>query len=279
MQISVYQRERDMAAAAAEEGYRYIKEALAARGFASIVLATGTSQLQMLANLVKKPINWKQVTVFHLDEYLGLAPDHPASFVRYLYTNFAYKVRPKAFHFIDGKADNAQEECSRLNGLISQELIDVAFVGIGENGHLAFNDPPADFENPHPYIVVKLDKKCRLQQVNEGWFPSLKKVPKAAITMSIRWIMQSKRIVCTVPSSRKALAVRDCLDKPISPQRPASILQKHPHCTVYLDQGSVVWLQRRPDLQEGQKVVELPEPNEARHGEFSDTKNSSQLAF
>ena len=176
--------------------------------------------------------------MFHLDEYIGIPETHPASFRKYLKERLVDVVQPGTVHLLNGESDNPQVECNRLNQIISQHQIDVAFVGIGENGHLAFNDPPADFETEDPYIVVELDEACRLQQVGEGWFNGLDDVPTHAISMSIHQIMKSKTIICTVPDERKAEAVRNCLYGEITPMYPASILQNHPDCTVYLDAGS-----------------------------------------
>ena len=185
-----------------------------------------------------KTIDWDNTTMFHLDEYIGIPETHPASFRKYLRERLVDIVQPGTVHFLDGEADEPQAECDRLNRIISQHQIDVAFVGIGENGHLAFNDPPADFETEDPYILVELDEACRLQQVGEGWFTGLDEVPSQAISMSIRQIMKAQTIICTVPDERKAEAVRNCLHGEITPMHPASILQTHPDCTVFLDAGS-----------------------------------------
>ncbi|MHC4800443.1 MAG: glucosamine-6-phosphate deaminase, partial [Planctomycetota bacterium] len=179
-------------------------------------------------------IDWSNVTGFHLDEYIGLPFSHPASFRKYLKQRFVDHAPLCEFHFINGE-DDPQAECRRVGELISQHPIDVAFVGIGENGHLAFNDPPADFQTEEPYIVVTLDDACRQQQFGEGWFPSLEDVPQTAISMSIKQIMKSKSIVCSVPDRRKAKAVAVALQGPVTPDVPASILQQHPNVTIYLD--------------------------------------------
>jgi glucosamine-6-phosphate deaminase len=177
------------------------------------------------------------VSAFHLDEYIGLPLDHPASFRKYLKERFVEKVHPGEFFYVDGEQD-ADSECKRLSDIISQHTIDVAFVGIGENGHLAFNDPPADFETTDPFIVVELDEDCRIQQLNEGWFNNLSEVPKRAISMSIDQIMNSKSIVCSVPDKRKSVAVHKSLHGPITPMVPASILQQHPNAQIFLDPES-----------------------------------------
>lgn len=237
MNIVVSKTKKEMGARAASHGADLIRKSIAAKGHASIIVATGTSQLEMLQALTEEDVDWSQVTCFHLDEYLGIPITHPASFRKYLKERVAEKIRPKIFHYIDADAD-ATAECSRLGKLIEASPVDVAFVGIGENGHLAFNDPPADFDTEEPYLVVALDKACRSQQVNEGWFATLADVPTHAISMSIRQIMKSRSIVCTVPDKRKAPAVAAVVDGPVTPDVPASILQKHPDATLFLDEES-----------------------------------------
>jgi glucosamine-6-phosphate deaminase len=192
----------------------------------------------MLDQLVREPkIDWNRVTAFHLDEYVGMPITHPASFRKYLWERFVSKLPLPlaAFHYIDAEK-NAAAECRRLSALIAKHPIDVCFAGIGENGHLAFNDPPADFKTTVPYLVVTLDEACRKQQMGEGWFKTLAQVPKAAVSMSIRQIMKSKAIICTVPDERKAQAVKACLSGPVTPLHPASILQRHKATWCYLDQ-------------------------------------------
>ncbi len=216
-----------------------IVETIQQRGQANIILATGASQFETLRQLNSaKNINWSKVSMFHLDEYIGLPSSSGASFRRYLKERFLDKVPPlKASYLVDGETDPITE-CNRLSDLIEKHLIDVALVGIGENGHLAFNDPPADFDTEQPYIVVNLDQQCRNQQFGEGWFKSIDDVPKQAISMSIKQICKSKHIICSIPDRRKAQAVKDCLEKPISNHHPASILQRHPNCTYFLDKFS-----------------------------------------
>lgn len=226
-----------MGEAAARYAAAQINRAIAARRQASIILATGASQFEMLGALVALNIDWSWVTAFHLDEYVGLPISHPASFRRYLKERFVDKISGlKAFHFVDGDAvAGAATECRRLSELIAPLAIDLALIGIGENGHLAFNDPPADFDTETPYLVVTLDEACRRQQVGEGWFASLAEVPRQAISMSIRQIMKSAAILCTVPDLRKAESVRQAVEGPVTNLLPASILQQHPHCDFYLD--------------------------------------------
>lgn len=217
---------------------QYLREVVEQQGQARIVLATGTSQLGFLAHLVEEPeIDWSAVTMFHLDEYIGLPSDHPAGFRRYLRERFVDRVHPGAAVLIDGEAE-PQVECRRLAALISAAPIDAACVGIGENGHLAFNDPPADFETDEPFIVVELDHASRRQQVGEGWFERMDDVPQQAITMSIRQIMRSRKIFAIAPEERKAKAVQACLEGEVSPLHPASILQRHPDMEMYLDRAS-----------------------------------------
>lgn len=223
---------------AAAEGASLIREAITQQGHANIILATGASQFEILSALVQAPnIDWSCVTAFHLDEYIGMPETHPASFRKYLKERFVDIIPIGTFHYVNGEGD-AQAECQRLSQLITTHPIDVAFVGIGENGHLAFNDPPADFETEESYIIVTLDEDCRKQQLGEGWFATLDDVPQQAISMSIRQIMKSKYIICSVPDERKAQAVQGALEGPITPTLPASIMQQHPHTSLYLDTHS-----------------------------------------
>ena len=218
---------------------KLVREAIAENGSANIILATGTSQFQTLNQLVSEPgINWSKVVMFHLDEYIGLSITHSASFRKYLQERFISKVPDlKAAYLINGETD-PKEECERLGQLISKHPVDVALVGVGENGHLAFNDPPADFETEQPYLVVELDEPCRKQQLGEGWFKSIEEVPHQAISMSVKQIMKSKHIICSVPDERKATAVKNTLEQKVSNLYPASILQCHPDCALYLDKAS-----------------------------------------
>jgi len=234
--------------AAAAHAARALRDALAARGEAALVLATGASQFEMLDALVHEPgIAWPNVTCFHLDEYIGLGPDHPASFRRYLRERFVDRLPkpPAAFHWVRGDAPDPEAECRRLGELIRRRRIDLACVGIGENGHLAFNDPPADFETTEPYLVVDLDEACRRQQLGEGWFETLDEVPRRAISMSVRQILSAGEIVCTVPEARKAQAVRRTVEGPVTPEVPASILKRHPAATLYFDADSASLITRR----------------------------------
>lgn len=239
MNISVFDSREELGRAAADRAAEVIVDAIRERGRAHVIAATGASQFDFLEALTDKPgIDWPRTTFFHLDEYVGLPESHPASFRKYLRERIVEKVRPGTFHFIDGDGPDPIEECRRLGELISRHEIDVAFVGIGENGHLAFNDPPADFETEEPYLVVELNEECRRQQVGEGWFKSVEEVPSRAISMSIRQILKSREILCVAPEQRKAEAVRDCCLLEISPERPASALRTHSNVTLYLDRYS-----------------------------------------
>jgi len=239
MKIFIAKDHFELGAAAGKVAAELIVKAIEEKGYANIILATGTSQFETIRQLMEsKEIDWSKVNMFHLDEYIGLPLSHPASFRKYLQKRFLDKVPPlNAVYLINGEADVA-EECARLNEVIRQHPIDVALVGIGENGHLAFNDPPADFETEDPYIVVTLDEKCRNQQFSEGWFAGLEEVPAQAISMSIKQICKSAKIICSVPDQRKAQGVKDSLEQPVSNLYPASILQHHPDCSFYLDEAS-----------------------------------------
>lgn len=225
--------------AAAQQAARILKEAIAQKGIAVFVAATGASQIEFLTALTQvQNIDWKRTVMFHLDEYIGIPESHPASFRKYLKERLIEKVNPGQVYLIQGDAPDPEEECRRLGQLLSNREIDVAFVGIGENGHLAFNEPPADFTTTKPYIVVELSEATKKQQVREGWFPSVEEVPRKAITMSIRQIMKAKNIICVVPEARKAEAVAHCLEGEISPSWPASILRLHRSIYFYLDEES-----------------------------------------
>lgn len=230
--------------AAARAGLAKIRKALAERDEANIILATGLSQFEMLHTLAQaKDVNWNRVNAFHLDEYIGLPQSHPASFRLVLRQEFVSRLPMplNSFVWIDGQADLAAE-CARLTAAICMHPIDVAFIGIGENGHLAFNDPPADFVTEKPYIVVELDDACRRQQLGEGWFKTVEEVPARAISMSIRQIMKSQCLIATVPDERKARAVKHSVEQPINAAHPGSILRSHPDATLFIEPGSAAHL-------------------------------------
>ena len=246
MKVIKSQTKQEAGKKAADDGAALIRKAIVEKGHANVIVATGASQFEMLSELVKiKDIAWNKVTCFHLDEYIGMPITHGASFRKYLWERFVSKLSLPlaAFHYVNGEQD-PQAECKRLGELIAKHPIDVAFVGIGENGHLAFNDPPADFETEQAYLVVDLDTDCRKQQMGEGWFPTLEDVPKQAISMSCKQIMKAKSILAIVPDARKAKAVQGSLEGPVTPMVPASILQKHADTTVYLDAASAALLNK-----------------------------------
>jgi glucosamine-6-phosphate deaminase len=246
MFISISNDSLETGIEAGKKAASLIRQAIESKGNATIILATGSSQFETLNQLTgEEGIDWSNVTMFHLDEYIGLPVSHKASFRKYLQERFVEKVPAlKGVNLINGEAD-PEQECNRLEKLILQSTVDVALVGIGENGHLAFNDPPADFETGSAYLVVNLDEQCRQQQVNEGWFSALNEVPENAISMSIQQIMLSKHIVCTVPGIRKAKAVKNTLERPVSNLYPATILQHHPDCYLFLDNESASLLKHR----------------------------------
>ena len=251
MNIEIFPNKQELGKAAAACGATAIREALKTKKEANIVLATGASQFEMLEHLVAaEEVDWSCVNCFHLDEYIGLPAEHPASFHKYLRERFVEKlpVPPKVFHFIrlagDQTDDEVHREIQRINALLSGTEVDVAFIGIGENSHLAFNDPPADFDTTDPFIVVELDDACRQQQFGEGWFEKLSDVPSTAVSMSVKQILKSNLIVCSVPDERKANAVRRSVEGTVSPDVPASILQKHPNTTLFLDRASAALLKR-----------------------------------
>jgi glucosamine-6-phosphate deaminase len=245
--IRIFDTGDALARAAAADAATIVRAALDARGEARVIAATGASQLAFLAALQCEPhVDWSRVSFFHLDEYVGLPANHPASFRKYLQERIVEPLHPRHFEFVDGSGPDPERECERLERLIREKPIDLACVGIGENGHLAFNDPPADFTTPRAYLVVELDAACRRQQVGEGWFASVDDVPRRAISMSVPQILQARDIIAVVPDARKAQAVHDCVDEGISPLHPASALQQHPRTTLYLDRASAALLQRRP---------------------------------
>lgn len=247
MDVTVTSDKQSLGREAAGEGAARIRRTIADRGRCNVIVATGASQFEMLSHMVEEPdVAWNRVTAFHLDEYVGLPIAHPASFRKYLWERF-HRLLPlplAAFHYIDAE-DDPRAECARIGALIRQHPIDVAFVGVGENAHLAFNDPPADFDTDEPYLVVSLDEACRRQQLGEGWFPTLSDVPTRAISMSCRQIMKSARVICSVPDRRKARAVRMSVEGPVTPDVPASILQQHAGVSLYLDPESASLLSGR----------------------------------
>ena len=214
-----------------------LKTAIETRGEARIVLATGSSQFETLSSLLKEKIDWSRVDIFHLDEYIGLSVSHKASFRRYLYDRFINHINCRKFFSID-----TEKDINKLIKILTEEIrsipVDIGMIGIGENGHIAFNDPPADFDTKESYIVVNLDERCRIQQVGEGWFTTLEDVPEKAVSMSVWQIMQCKTIISAVPHPVKAEAVRNTLVNGLTNMVPATILKQHPDLNLFLDRHS-----------------------------------------
>jgi len=236
--IRVFGEKRALARAAAEQAEAALRRAILERGRARIVAATGAAQLEFLDFLTRmEDIDWQRIEMFHLDEYIGLPATHPASFCNFLLKNFIHKTGMTKYHLLDGDGD-AREVVLRVGEVLKSVPIDIAFVGIGENGHLAFNDPPANFETDDPYLIVDLDEACRRQQVGEGWFADISKVPRQAISMSVRQTLKAREILAVVPDARKAPAVKLCFEGEISPMAPASVLRSHANATIYLDEQS-----------------------------------------
>lgn len=242
LEIRILADKETLGRVAAQQAANSLRRTIHAQGSARIIAATGASQFEFLEELTgASGIDWTRVEVFHLDEYVGLPLSHPASFRKYLLERLINKTGITHYHLLDGEGDSR-----RAAEKVGQELrtrpIDVAFAGIGENAHLAFNDPPADFNIEDPYLIVELDEACRQQQVNEGWFPTVSDVPKRAISMSVKQILRSKEIIVVAPEERKAQAVKNSLEGEITPLVPASILRTHPKATIYLDKDSAALL-------------------------------------
>lgn len=255
LSVRVFSSTVAMAEAAAVHAATRIREAIAEKGTARILAATGASQLDFLAALVRQPeVHWAEVELFHLDEYVGLGVEHPASFRRYLHERLIRPTRLGRYHLLDGVHD-PERTCVEQGRELAEAPVDIAFAGIGENGHLAFNDPPADFATERPYLIVRLDEACRRQQVGEGWFPSLADVPDRAISISIRQLLKARTIVAVAPEARKAAAVKRCLEGRISPLAPASILRTHPDATLYLDADSAAQLNAPPPMEDGSRPL------------------------
>lgn len=245
MKIRVFSDKVTLGRQAAAQAAEIIRQAIAERGHCRILVGTGGSQFEFLEALTTFPgIDWSKAEMFHLDEYVGLSIEHPASFRKYLLERFIRKTNIGRYHLLDGERD-PEAVCRDIGTLLASAPVDVAFPGIGENGHLAFNDPPADFTTEKPYLVVNLDEACRRQQVGEGWFKTIAEVPAQAISISVRQLLKSKALISVVPDARKAPAVQRCLEGPISPLAPSSIMRTHPDVTLYLDQASASLL--RPE--------------------------------
>jgi glucosamine-6-phosphate deaminase len=249
MLLRVFDDKLSLGKAAADQAANAIRRALAERGSARIIAATAASQLEFLDALTQMPgIDWARVEVFHLDEYIGLPVTHPGSFRKMLLEQLVRKTNISKYHLLDGDAPDPAEVARREGKALASAPIDIAFLGIGENGHIAFNDPPADFKVDDPYIIVNLDEACRRQQVGEAWFSDISQVPTQALSMSVRQILKVKEVLAVVPDRRKAEAIKKCFDGEISPMAPASILRTHPNATIYIDKASASLL--GPALQE-----------------------------
>lgn len=239
MNIEVSKTKNELGKQASDVIVKRLNKAIQEKGQACMLMATGASQFETIQSLVKADLDWSKVVCFHMDEYVGMDEKHPASFRKYLKERFVDKIgNIKEFHYVNGSNPNPEAECQRLEKLIKKYDIDVVQCGIGENGHLAFNDPPADFTTEKSYLVVELDEACRNQQFGEGWFEKIEDVPRKAISISIKQTISANTLVCSVPDKRKAQAVKNCLNKEISNMYPASILQTHSDCHIFLDEDS-----------------------------------------
>jgi len=236
--LKVFPDKKSLGNAAATQAANAIRRAIHDRGTARVVAATAASQAEFLDALVQEPdIDWTRVELFHLDEYIGLPATHPGSFRKMLLVLLVNKTGIRKYHLLDGDADPV-EVCQRVGRELSSAPVDIEFLGIGENGHIAFNDPPADFETEVPYLIVNLDEACRRQQVGEAWFADISQVPKQALSMSAKQVLKAREILAVVPDTRKAQAIKACFEGEISPMAPASILRRHPNATIYLDKNS-----------------------------------------
>jgi len=236
MKINIFDSKKEMGKFAGMAAEKIIKKAIDERGEAHILLATGVTQFELLEYLVESDIDWKKVDAFHMDEYIGLPYSHPASLRKYLKERFHDRLKDlRSFHYINGEAEDPYAECRRIGDKIKKIRVDVACIGVGVNGHIAFNDPPADFENEESFSIVSLDEACRKQQLNEGWFASINDVPKKAISMSICQIMKSGCIICSASDERKTQIIKRAVEGSVTNLVPASILQTHQRCLFFLD--------------------------------------------
>ncbi len=239
LKVKVFDNKNELGKAAAVSVAEKLKETVEKKGSANLILATGASQFQFLEHLQKQKIDWKKITVFHLDEYKGMPITHPASFRKYLKERILDTVLPKQVYYLGGDAPDIDAEVARYEALLKKHPVDVACIGIGENGHIAFNDPPvANFNDPKLVKVVELDEACRKQQLGEGWFPTFEDVPTYALSLTIPAIMSCTHISCVVPDERKAEAVFNTLNSKISTACPATILRTHASTILYLDKNS-----------------------------------------
>ena len=237
MKIHIFDSSVELGKAAALQCTQIINDAISRKGKARIILSTGASQFDAIKAIAEANIDWSKVEMFHLDEYIGLSENHPASFRKYLKERFLSKINIKKAFLIDGE-DVPQKVIAYLTDEIRKEPIDLGMIGIGENAHIAFNDPPADFETKEAFICVTLDDACKQQQVREGWFETINDVPKQAITMTVHQIMQCRHIISCVPFAVKAKAIKETLENELTNMTPATMLKKHDNMTLYLDRDS-----------------------------------------
>ncbi len=238
MKIIVSETAKELGKKAAELAAQYLKERIEQNGYARIVVSTGASQFETFQALIASNIEWNKVEMFHLDEYFDLPESHPASFRKYLKERFVSKVNLQAVNFVEGTAENIADVSKKL----LEKPVDLGLIGIGENAHIAFNDPPADFTTTDPYILVELNESCKKQQVGEGWFATMDDVPARAVSMSIHRIMQCKKIISCVPHAVKAAAVASTINNELSNQIPATMLKTHSDWTLLLDKASAALL-------------------------------------
>ena len=237
MKINISENSVELGRAAAADAAARLRAAISAQGEARIVLSTGASQFDMFEALVKEDVDWSKVEMFHLDEYIALPITHKASFRKYLRERFVSRVPIKSVNFVDTEGD-VKKAIEEVSAKLLEKPVDLGLIGIGENGHIAFNDPPADFGTEDCYIVVNLDDNCKRQQVREGWFPTVADVPSQAVSMSVHRIMMCRSIISVVPHEVKARAVAETLSRPVCPEVPATMLKMHPDWTLYLDRNS-----------------------------------------
>ena len=237
MKLIISNTKEELGNASAIHAAKLVNDAIAKQGYARILLSTGASQFPFFVEFVKQNIDWSKVEMFHLDEYVGISEEHPASFKRYLLDRFVNVVHPKCAHLINGQ-NNPEETIAELTALLNEKPIDVGLIGIGENGHIAFNDPPADFDDQRAYKVVTLDERCLQQQIGEGWFKNVDETYKQAISMTCSQIMKCKSIISVVPYKVKAEAIYNTLTRDLTPEVPATLLKQHMDCTIYCDKDS-----------------------------------------
>ncbi len=237
MKLIVHNTKEELGLASAKHAASLIGEAIEKQGYARILLSTGASQFPFFTEFVKQPIDWSKVEMFHLDEYVGISENHPASFKRYLLDRFVNVVHPGYYYLINGEKD-PEETIAELTAILNEKPVDVGLIGIGENAHIAFNDPPADFDDPRAYKVVTLDDRCLQQQIGEGWFKTVEETYKQAISMTCSQIMKCRHILCVVPYKVKAEAIYNTLSREVTPEVPATLMKRHADCTVYTDADS-----------------------------------------